>query len=51
MRFFKKTPWFEAYFELSNKPQLDHFFDYRVEDGTIEIWLGRCYFTLAVVKT
>lgn len=45
-RFFKKTRWFEAYFEMQDKRILDRFFDRRMEDGNHEFWLGRCYFTV-----
>lgn len=43
MRFFKKTRWFEAYFEMSDGRILDRFYERRNEEGNHEFWIGRCY--------
>ncbi len=51
MRFFKKTKRFEVYVEVNSSRILTHFFDYRRQGSEVEIWLGRCYFALHVVKT
>lgn len=51
MRIFKKTKWFELFIEIEGAQILNKFYDSRFEFGTYELWLGRCYFVLSVVKT
>lgn len=46
MRLFKKTRWFEAYFEVEESRILDRFYDRRSENGGYEFWLGRCYLSV-----
>ncbi|PDS61392.1 hypothetical protein CO653_33375 [Rhizobium anhuiense] len=50
MRIFKRTSWFEAYFEIEERRILNRFFDHLSEGGDHQFWLGRCYLTFHVYR-
>lgn len=48
MRIFKRTSWFEAYFEIEERRILKRFFDRLSEGNDHQFWIGRCYLAFHV---
>lgn len=46
MRFFKRTRWFEAYFEMQEHRILDQFYARLSEGNDHQFWFGRVYLTI-----
>jgi hypothetical protein len=50
MQYFKRTRWFEAYFEIEERRILDRFYDRLSEGNDHQFWIGRCYLAFHVYR-
>ncbi|MGR9178446.1 hypothetical protein ACU8OR_23240 [Rhizobium leguminosarum] len=49
-RFFNRTRWFEAYFEIEERRILDRFYERLSEGNDHQFWIGRCYLAFHVYR-